>query len=96
MAKGSSAWASLPIDRELVAALQEIYPVGDGQEPIAVLGWPAPGRLWLKIEADYPNGWKFKINFNRKGEVSSARASFRLVSEIRGKSGTVVIDEAMA
>lgn len=84
----------LPISNQLVEAIAELMPVGEGAAPIAVRGWPARYGLWKKIVVDYPNGWAVRINFDRHGCISSTSASIRLVSQIKGKAGHVIIDEA--
>lgn len=61
--------------REKVAAiLHDILPLGDEpQVPIELTG-TLNGRFWRRIRAVYGDGWVMIVNFDRKGQVSSASA----------------------
>lgn len=78
---------------ELVPILHELMPVGGGADPLSVLAWPGPGAFLKKVVAEYPNGWRLIVHLKRNGEVLSCTAQYKLKAEIRGKAGTVIVDE---
>lgn len=80
---------------ELVASLHEIMPIGEGKEPELIHAWLWPTREFRRIDVFYPNGWVLRVNCNRHGDISSTRASYRIVRKIFGKRGTAINDEAV-
>jgi hypothetical protein len=70
---------NLPMKPELVEALREISPCGSDDAPTVIKGWRSHGRHWRRIVAEYPSGWKLRVNFDRHGNVSSASSHLSLV-----------------
>lgn len=52
--------------------LREIMPVGGGELPSQVIGWTR-AKIWTRLRADYPNGFRLEVYFDKRGDVSSCR-----------------------
>lgn len=73
--RGPSIKVELPITRELVELLEEVFPVAEGEDPTLIEGWCTPSGNWRKAVAHYPSGWRLRLNFDRQGRISSSSAS---------------------
>lgn len=70
-----------PIDPMQVAPLlAELFPVGDGEPPLAVDGWFDRQGRPRRARADYANGWRVELRLSEKGELTTSSATIRLVS----------------
>lgn len=78
---------AIHVDRpDLVQALHEIMPIGEGETP-DVSVWRGAGSFFKKVVADYPNGWRLRVHLNRLGEVTSYSATLKLSTRIDGAGG---------
>jgi|GEM_PF-1274115 len=68
---------------EFASALAEISPLGDGEQPEAVLGWKLLRGHWTRLRAIYPNGWSLEVRLNAKGQVTSYTASLKVKAGVR-------------
>ena len=72
--QGSSTKRHALDPAELEPWLREIMPVGGGEQPTQVVGWTR-ANIWTRMRADYPNGFRLEVHFDRTGHVSSTRIS---------------------
>lgn len=78
MGTGKLTKIGLPASPKMVAGLQELIPVGLGDEKPEVTGYyDARGKV-RRITADYPNGWRVRVNFNAQGVITSESAQLKL------------------
>ena len=68
----------LEITPELIELLEKVMPVGDGKPPVVVHAWRTRTGAFRKAVAEYPNGTRLAMSFNRQGEISSYRATFHM------------------
>lgn len=54
--------------------LEELLPIGGGEAPDRIVGWTRKG-VWTRIQADYPNGFRLTVYFDKYGDVSSCKAA---------------------
>ena len=65
--------------------LAEMLPIGDGAPPRQVLVWYGRAGQFSRLRADYPNGGRLTVHFDRQGRPSSCKAHFSAVVRVRGK-----------
>jgi hypothetical protein len=65
---------------QVAPLLEQIFPCGDGQPPIAVDGWFDRQGRPRRARADYANGWRIEFRLSEKGKMTSSSATVRLVS----------------
>lgn len=53
-------------------------PVGGGELPSRVIGWTR-AKVWTRLRADYPNGFRLEVHFDKYGRVSSTRISGSMI-----------------
>lgn len=84
-AKRHSGLTAVLLNAErLAASLQELMPIGDGVAPVQVLARRNAAGRFVRLDADYANGWRLTVRLNSRREVTSFSASVRLQSEPKG------------
>lgn len=74
----------IPIDPAMVKdSLEKVLPIGDGAAPTTVVAWKSRTGLLARLRADYPNGFRLTVYFDKRGNPSSAKASCSMA--VRGK-----------
>lgn len=75
---------SLPVTDKATELFAQIMPIGDGARPSAINASFYPCGDFRRIEVSYPNGWRMRVNFNVKGDITSTSAHVRMASTVRG------------
>lgn len=90
---------ALPVTDKATALFAQIMPIGDGARPSSINASFYPCGDFRRIEVSYPNGWRMRVNFNVKGDITSTSAQIRMATTARGKSiqtGDAVLNEVAA
>jgi len=83
----SRGWSKHALVREMAAdVLHELMPVAPaGEAPVELTGWRDHSGALRRAVAVYANGWRIDIRLSPRGEVTSTKATIRLVA--RGGQG---------
>lgn len=63
---------------KVAALIAKLMPMGEGEMPVAVIGWRDSRYRIRRIRADYPNGWRVNLSFSADGENTARSAQFRM------------------
>lgn len=63
--------------------LAEMLPIGNGEAPLEVLVWYGRVGQFKRLRADYPNGARLTVHFDRQGKPSSCKASISGTIRVR-------------
>ncbi len=82
MGTGKLTRIGLPASPRMVAGLQELMPMGLGDEKPSITGYYDTRGKVRRIIARYPNEWEVRVNFNAQGVITSESARLKLTGTI--------------